>query len=180
MGREPVGGPGVRESMAFFPGAPVGYGPEPIHMRAPPALTPDVVIARYQQEIAISRAECERLASALQMTQEHSRVSSIQYSETREAAEGKEDEYKRMWSDEETRIKNLSEEARRQVEAVRARLIGGLERIDLSNRAMIEAAQTLQSIDQDLDTLFGEGPPATAGTVALGAGGSNTGLSDWA
>jgi hypothetical protein len=79
-------------------------------------------------------------------------------------------EYKRMWSTEEERIKNLSDEARRQVEGVRARLIGGLERIDLSNRSMIEASQTLQSIDKDLDTLFGEGAPATTGV----------GLSDWA
>ena len=56
----------------------------------------------------------------------------------------KEEDYKRMWSEEEDRIKHLSEEARRQVESVRARLIGGLERIDLSNRAMIEASQSLQ------------------------------------
>ena len=88
----------------------------------------------------------------------------------RENLEVKETEYKRMWSTEEERIKNLSDEARRQVEGVRARLIGGLERIDLSNRSMIEASQTLQSIDKDLDTLFGEGALAT----------TSAGLSDWA
>lgn len=78
-----------------------------------------------------------------------------------------------MWAVEEERIKNLSDEARRQVEGVRARLIGGLERIDLSNRAMIEASQALESIDGELDALFGEGPPATGGLPG-------SGLSDWA
>jgi len=133
-------------------------------------VNPEQMMARLSAELQESRMEISMGANALENAHEHVRILGTQLAELRENLEVKEIEYKRMWSTEEERIKNLSDEARRQVEGVRARLIGGLERIDLSNRSMIEASQTLQSIDKDLDTLFGEGAPATTGA----------GLSDWA
>ena len=71
----------------------------------------------------------------------------------RELEQSRNDEFRKIWSDEETRIKKLSSESRSRVDDVRNRMLNGLERIDAANQEMLAVMQDIILMDNEIRAL---------------------------
>lgn len=111
------------------------------------------VVIRLNTELTQSRAECERLAASLRNNEGGNQQLSEEYRMLRQQMENKENEYRRLWSNEEARIRGISEETRKTVDNIRSNLIGALEKMDVTNKNMLETAESLMHLDREMDAV---------------------------
>ena len=71
----------------------------------------------------------------------------------RELEQSRNEEFRKIWSDEETRIKKISAESRSRVDDVRNRMLNGLERIDAANQEMLAVMQDMILMDNEIRVL---------------------------
>ncbi|KAJ1495295.1 hypothetical protein T484DRAFT_1762848 [Baffinella frigidus] len=104
---------------------------------------------QLHQEISRSKSESERLQIMARTNEGNSRLISQEYRTLSRQKEALEDEYRRMWHLEERKIKAISDDTRRGFDQLRGNVISGLEKLDLTNRAMLESVETLISLGSD-------------------------------
>jgi hypothetical protein len=66
---------------------------------------------------------------------------------------GRNEEFRKIWIEEEGRIKKISTESRNRLEDVRNRMLNGLERVDAANQEMLVVMQEMVSIDNEIRSL---------------------------
>ena len=71
----------------------------------------------------------------------------------RELEQSRNDEFRKVWSEEEKRIKKISDESRTRVDDVRNRMLNGLERIDAANQEMLAVMQDILLMDNEIRVL---------------------------
>jgi hypothetical protein len=72
---------------------------------------------------------------------------------TSEFEQARTEEFRKIWVDEETRVKKVSAESRSRVDDVRNRMLNGLERIDAANQDMLAVMQDMILMDNEILSL---------------------------
>ncbi len=72
---------------------------------------------------------------------------------TSEFEQARNEEFRKIWVDEETRVKKISAESRSRVDDVRNRMLNGLESIDAANQEMLAVMQDMILMDNEILSL---------------------------
>lgn len=70
-----------------------------------------------------------------------------------EFEQARNDDFRKIWVDEESRVKKISAESRSRVDDVRNRMLNGLERIDAANQEMLAVMQDMILMDNEILSL---------------------------
>jgi len=128
-----------------------------------------VVFSQIQNEIRDSKTETDRLRSVLvEIGREGGPVAQMsnEYRSYRSLMEERQEVYRRMWMEEESRVKLISEETKKKLKIVRDHLIGTLDHVDVSNRAMMESMDSLLRVDLEMRNAYGDPIPHTMSYMA--------------
>uniref|UniRef100_A0A7S0MF68 Uncharacterized protein n=1 Tax=Cryptomonas curvata TaxID=233186 RepID=A0A7S0MF68_9CRYP len=94
-----------------------------------------------------SQMEISRLSQRLQMLDASVPLNLSEFEQARN------EEFRKIWVDEETRVKKISAESRSRVDDVRNRMLNGLERIDAANQEMLAVMQDMILMDNEILSL---------------------------
>eukprot|EP00802_Teleaulax_amphioxeia_P010110 Tamp_10135.p1 GENE.Tamp_10135~~Tamp_10135.p1 ORF type:complete len:378 (-),score=71.32 Tamp_10135:945-2051(-) len=132
--------------------------------------TEGAMLAQLDNELKESKAEIERMRASLEeIGKEGGPVArmSEEYRSYRGLMEEREEGHRRLWKEEENRVKVLTEETKSRLKIVRDHLIGTLDHVDVSNRAMMEAMDQLLRIDYEMCQTYGDRVPQAMAHMAV-------------